>query len=202
VTSFAEALTAQRILPVLRLADTETALAAARTVLGAGLGIIELTATTRGWEDAVAALRDEAPTATVGLGTVTTRRIASSAVEAGVDFLVSPWPAPEVREVAAASGLPFLEGACTPAEVAEVSRRGPVKVFPAHLGGPQYLRSLRQVLPEAVLVPTGGIALSDAAAWLDAGASAVGVGRDLVEDDDLLDRLRTALARTDREGRS
>ena len=199
---FVDALCAQRILPVLRLPDTESALAAARTALGAGLGIVELTATTRGWAAAVAALREEVPTAIVGLGTVTTRHLATSAVEAGAGFLVSPWPAPEVREVAASSGLPFLEGAFTPAEVADVSRQGPVKVFPAHLGGPQYLRSLRQVLPEAVLVPTGGIALADAAAWLDAGASAVGIGRDLVEGDDLHDRLGAALGRSHRQGRS
>jgi 2-dehydro-3-deoxyphosphogluconate aldolase / (4S)-4-hydroxy-2-oxoglutarate aldolase len=131
--------------------------------------------------------------ATVGLGTVTSADIARRALDCGARFLVSPWPVPEVREVAHRAGVPFLEGAFSPGEVADVASRGPVKLFPAHVGGPQLLRSLKAVLPEAVIVPTGGIALVDVARWLDAGSYAVGVGGDLLAPGGF-DRLATLLA--------
>jgi len=179
VSTFLTALTAQRLLPVLRTSDPSEAVTSAHIALDAGLRLVELTATTPDWARALAQLRQARPESLVGLGTVTTASLARSAVEAGASFLVSPWPVAEVRAVADEAGVPFLEGAFTPAEVADVARRGPVKLFPAHVGGPAYVRSLRQVLPEAVIVPTGGIKVSDAQTWLAAGATAVGVGQDL-----------------------
>jgi 2-dehydro-3-deoxyphosphogluconate aldolase/(4S)-4-hydroxy-2-oxoglutarate aldolase len=141
--------------------------------------------------------RREAPdNAVLGLGTVTNDTIARQAVQAGAQFLVSPWPAPDVREVARSSGLPFLEGAFTPGEVAAAAGRGPVKVFPAHVGGPAYLVSLLQLMPGADLVPTGGIALDAVPDWLRAGACAVGVGSDLLRPG-AADRLAELLAAAD-----
>lgn len=171
----------QRVLPVLRLPTAGDAAAAAGSMFAAGLRVVELTATTAGWEQAVADTQRGAPLgAVLGLGTVTDPEVARRAVQSGVQFLVSPWPAPKVREVARAAGVAFLEGAFSPGEVAAAAARGPVKVFPAHVGGPSYVASLRQLLPGAVLVPTGGIALREVAAWLDAGAAAVGIGSDLL----------------------
>ena len=151
----------QLVLPVLRLPDADAAVAAAESALAAGLQVVELTATTPHWELALRRLVADHDDAVVGLGTVVTGEVARAAVESGAAFLVSPWPAPEVRAVADATGVPFIEGAYSPGEVAAAASRGPVKLFPAHVGGPQLLRSLRQLLPDLVIVPTGGIALDD-----------------------------------------
>lgn len=184
----------QQVLPVLRLPSSEQALEAARTVLGAGLLVVELTATTPGWEGAVRTVAAELPPGgAVGVGTVTDAATARAAVDAGATFLVSPWAAPAVRGVATAAGVPFLEGALTPTEVAAAAARGPVKIFPASSVGRGHVSALRQVLPRAVLVPTGGIKLDEVPGWLAAGAHAVGVGTDLLAGD-LAARLRAARA--------
>jgi len=176
---FTEELRQQRVLPVVRTASAGEAVEAALTLIDAGLTMLELTATTPDWETAFVRVRDGWPHTTIGLGTVTDADTARAAIEAGASFLVSPWPSPEVRELARTAGISFVEGAFSPGEVAAGVRHGPVKVFPAHALGPAYLRSLRQLLPTAMLIPTGGIALEDVPAWLDAGALAVGVGSDL-----------------------
>jgi len=176
---FTDELRQQRVLPVVRTASAGEAVEAAHTLVDAGLTTLELTATTPDWETALVRVRDGSPQTTIGLGTVTDAETARAAVDAGASFLVSPWPCSEVRELALAARVPFIEGAFSPGEVAAGVRHGPVKVFPAHVLGPAYLRSLRQLLPTAMLIPTGGIALEDVPAWLDAGALAVGVGSDL-----------------------
>ncbi len=176
---FTDELRQQCVLPVVRTASAGEAVEAALTLIDAGLTMLELTATTPDWETALVRVRDRWPHATIGLGTVTDADTARAAIEAGASFLVSPWPSPEVREFARTAGISFVEGAFSPGEVAAGVRHGPVKVFPAHALGPAYLRSLRQLLPTAMLIPTGGIALEDVPAWLDAGALAVGVGSDL-----------------------
>ncbi|MEU7551451.1 hypothetical protein AB0B01_03650 [Streptomyces sp. NPDC044571] len=77
----------------------------------------------------------------------------------------------------------FVEGGFTPAEIASAVRSaGAAKVFPAHVGGPRFIRSLTAVLPGALLIPTGGIRLGAVRAWLDAGAAAVGIGAGLPDD--------------------
>ncbi|PWU59722.1 aldolase, partial [Micromonospora globispora] len=161
----------QRVLPVLRLPSAAEATAAATAMFGHGLEVVELTATTPDWATALRDARREAPQGgLVGLGTVTSGALAAQAVEAGAQFLVSPWPAADVRVIAQRAGLPFLEGAFTPAEVAAAAAHGPVKVFPAHVGGAGFLVRLRPLLPDADLVPTGGIALEAVPDWLRAGA--------------------------------
>lgn len=187
------ALAPRPLLPVLRAGSADEALDVARRLADAGLPVVELTGTTPGWERALTALRTERPDLVVGMGTMTTREDASRALDAGAQFLVSPWPVPAVRPVADRAAVAFLEGACTPAEVADAASRGPVKLFPAHLGGPSYLHSLLAVLPSARIVPTGGIRLPDVAEWLAAGAVAVGVGSDLSAAGDVGQRVRSAL---------
>jgi 2-dehydro-3-deoxyphosphogluconate aldolase/(4S)-4-hydroxy-2-oxoglutarate aldolase len=174
----------QRILPVLRERDAGAAAARVGWLLAAGARVVELTTTTRDWHEALSAsLRDartEEPL--IGVGTVTTADVAAKAVEHGAAFLVSPFPSPAVRGVATEAGIPFIEGGFTPAEVAAAAAHGMAKVFPAHVGGPAYIKSLRAVLPKADLIPTGGINLADVDDYRLAGAMAVGIGSELPTD--------------------
>lgn len=175
---------AQRLLPVLRDADADEAVRHTTALLSAGCRAVELTTSTPGWADALtrtAPLTDaRGRSALVGVGTVTTREQAETALNAGAAFLISPHPAPEVRDVAARRRAVFIEGGFTPGEIASAVRAaGAAKVFPAHVGGPGFIRSLKAVLPEGLIIPTGGIRPGEVPDWLAAGAAAVGIGSGL-----------------------
>lgn len=185
VQTLSAALARQRVLPVLREPDPTAAVSRVEALLAAGARVIELTTTIPDWPGVLAACAGA--DALIGMGTVTTASQAGTAIAGGAAFLVSPYPSPSVR--AAATEVPFVEGGFTPAEIAAAAANGPAKVFPAHVGGPAYLRSLRAVLPGAMLVPTGGIGLADVADYLAAGALAVGVGSGLPIDPAALARV-------------
>jgi 2-dehydro-3-deoxyphosphogluconate aldolase/(4S)-4-hydroxy-2-oxoglutarate aldolase len=175
MSPFESELAAARVLPVLRAADARAALAVAERLVDAGHRVLEFTATTAAWADAVAGARRRWPGVSVGAGTLRSADDARAAILAGAAFLVSPFPAPDVRAVAERDGVPLLEGGFTPAELAAATARGPAKLFPAHVGGPAYLRSLLAVLPGAAIVPTGGVQPDAIDDYLQAGALAVGL---------------------------
>ena len=183
---FIAAVAAQRLVPVLRLPNAAAAVARTLSLLDAGCRVVELTTTVPDWPQALAECSELARStyaaALIGMGTVTTAAQAATAVSAGAQFLVSPFPVPEVRPVADRAGVILIEGGFTPAEIAAAASRGPAKVFPAHVGGPGFIRSLKAILPGAQLIPTGGIAISQAGDYLDAGALAVGIGSGLPAD--------------------
>jgi 2-dehydro-3-deoxyphosphogluconate aldolase/(4S)-4-hydroxy-2-oxoglutarate aldolase len=189
----AAAIGAARLLPVVRVGSADEAVDTTDALVSAGVGVVELTATTPDWSDALRTTRAAHPDLVVGVGTVTDAGTAERALAGGARFVVSPYPRPEVRRAAEAGAVLFLEGGFTPAEVADAASRGPAKVFPAHVGGPAYLRSLAAILPGARLIPTGGIALADVPAYLAAGAFAVGVGSDLTAGPDIAERVAAAL---------
>ncbi|MDJ1133764.1 bifunctional 4-hydroxy-2-oxoglutarate aldolase/2-dehydro-3-deoxy-phosphogluconate aldolase [Streptomyces iconiensis] len=185
-----------RIVPTVRAADAEAADALARTLLAAGISTFEFTATTPGWEDLVAAWARDEPGATVGLGTVTSATVAESALAAGAAFLVSPFQVPEVRPVADAADRLFVEGGLSPTELRASAQRGVAKLFPAHVGGLPYLKSLLSVMPGARIMATGGVTLANAGEWLAAGAFTVSIGSDLTASGDIpaaVERLRAHL---------
>jgi len=165
------------VLPVLRTDTAGAAISAAERLIESGVSVIELTATTPDWPKAMHALVPDHPGVLVGLGTVRDPETAQWALDEGADFLVSPHLVPDVR---AATTLPLIEGGWTPTEMAAATQGGIAKLFPAHVGGPAYLRTLRAVLPDAEIVPTGGIDPEQVEEWLAAGAFAVGLGSSLV----------------------
>jgi 2-dehydro-3-deoxyphosphogluconate aldolase/(4S)-4-hydroxy-2-oxoglutarate aldolase len=114
----------------------------------------------------------------VGAGTVLDRGAAAAALEAGATFLVMPHTDPDLVGWAAERGVAAFPGAMTPSEILAAWRAGAaaVKVFPASALGPSFLREVRGPLGAIPLVPTGGITGDNAAAFLAAGAAAVGVG--------------------------
>jgi len=181
---FAARLAAAKVVPVLRAPTPAAASADASRCAASGLDVIELTTSTPDWPLVLEGLRASFPGRLVGVGTVLTAEEAVTAITHGASFLVSPCPAPAVR-AAAADRVPFIEGGMTVGEVLAAAAHGIAKVFPAHVGGPAFIRSLLAIRPAARLVPTGGIALADVPAWLAAGALAVGVGSGLFAEPDL-----------------
>ena len=188
--SVIERLGAARIIPVVRAASAASAHDIVARLLGAGVDTIELTATTPDWATLLAELRAGSVDALLGMGTITTAANAQLALAAGADFLVSPYPCPDVRTVADQAGALFVEGGSTPSEIAAAAAHGVAKLFPAHVGGVRFLKSLLDILPGARIVPTGGITVADVPDWLAAGAFAVGVGSDLYAAPDLDKKVR------------
>ena len=102
-------------------------------------------------------------------------------MKGGASFLVSPGVVPAVVGAMLQTGAFTLVGALTPSEVmlADDLGAGAVKLFPASLGGPAYLRALRGPFPDVAWFPTGGVSPANLREWLDAGATAVGAGGEL-----------------------
>jgi len=118
----------------------------------------------------------------VGAGTVRTAAQLEAAIAADAAFGVSPVFDPAIVEAALRAGLPFVPGASTPTEADAAWRSGAtfVKLFPASSLGPTFVRELRGPLPEIETIVTGGVEISNATAFLEAGAVAVGVGSAMV----------------------
>jgi 2-dehydro-3-deoxyphosphogluconate aldolase/(4S)-4-hydroxy-2-oxoglutarate aldolase len=125
--------------------------------------------------------------AVVGAGTIMAVADAEAAIAAGAEFLVSPHTDLEVVRWAGERDIPIVPGAFTPTEVSVAWNAGAaaVKIFPASVGGPGLLKAIRGPFGELPLIPTGGITASNAGAFLDAGAVAVGVGGWLTDHEDL-----------------
>lgn len=164
--------------------DAATAAYAAEVAISAGCRVIELTWTTPGVLDVLAALRDAHGQAIkVGVGTVLDAAQANDAVKAGADFLVSPGLVPDMVDIAHAAGALALVGAFTPSEVllARQMKADIVKVFPADSGGPGHLKALASVFPDVLFCPTGGVTAQNAPAYFAAGAALVGLGSNLYD---------------------
>lgn len=162
---------------MIRSSSAAAAVAAASAALAGGVTVLEVAYTT---PDAGAAIRELAAgkPALLGAGTVLSAAQAEEAVAAGARFLVSPGLVPEVMDRARELAVTVLPGAATVTEILVALRAGAelVKVFPAEVLGVGFLKAVRTVLPEARLVPTGGVTAANAGEWLAAGAAAVGVG--------------------------
>ena len=150
---------------------------ALEALVSEGIGLVEVTLDTPGALDAVG--RGSRSGWTIGVGTVLEPDQVSRSVDAGASFVVSPGILPEVTDRAQELGIDVVPGAFTPTEVIRAHAKGvvAVKVFPASVGGPSYVRALRGPLPDIPLVPTGGIAIDEVGAYLAAGAVCVGPRR-------------------------
>ena len=141
-----------------------------------GIDLLEVTIDTPGALEAVSVTARFGRT--VGVGTVRTSEQVKRCADAGARFVVSPGFDPEVLGEGHALGLEVIIGFLTPTELMTAERAGSdaLKLFPASLGGPAYLRALRGPFPDAAIVPTGGLGPDDVLPYLEAGATCVGLG--------------------------
>jgi 2-dehydro-3-deoxyphosphogluconate aldolase/(4S)-4-hydroxy-2-oxoglutarate aldolase len=184
---------ARRVVAILRCADP---VAVGTAVIEGGVDVVEVPLNVPGALAAISSL-SAIPGALVGAGTVMSATDACAALDAGARFLLSPVLRPEVIEAAHAAGAAAVPGAFTPSEIDACTRAGAdlVKLFPADRLAPADLRVLLAALPDARLVPTGGITAANAAGWLAAGAVAVGVGSALASEPERVDKLLAAVRR-------
>lgn len=173
------------IVPVIRAESPDEAAAAVAAIRAGGVSVLEITLTVpravRLIEELSERVGDEA---LVGAGTVLDADSARACILAGARFVVSPALDFDTIACCRRYGVPVFPGALTPTEVVRAWQAGAdmVKVFPCgNVGGASYVKSLKAPLPQIELVPTGGVNLQTAADFIKAGASALGVGADLVD---------------------
>ena len=172
------------IIPVLRARSAKEAMGLVEAMYAGGITVVEVTMTVPGAIDVLRELKSSyGSKLLLGSGTVTDAAECVATIEAGAEFVVSPSLHLDVVQATKARDKVSLPGALTPTEVITAWRAGAdfVKVFPCSaMGGASYLKSLKAPFPFLRLVPTGGVTVETAASFLAAGASALGVGADLV----------------------
>lgn len=179
------------ILPAIRVGSAEHARYAAEALYRAGIPIVEITMTVPRAIEVISELAKSLPEMSVGAGTVLDAETAQQCVEAGARFLTSTGFVAEVVEFARKKGLLVIPGALTPSEVIQAwkARADFVKIFPCGpLGGDAYIRSLKGPFPQVRFVAAGGVNLQTALNYILAGASALGVGGELIPKDALLQK--------------
>lgn len=170
------------IIPAVRHSSAADARFAAEAIYRAGLPIAEITMTVPGALDLISGLLRDFPDMVVGAGTVLDADTAQRAVEAGARFITSTGLDVSVVGLAVEQEILVLPGALTPTEIINAWKAGAdfVKVFPCTtLGGDSYIRALKAALPQVRLVAGGGVQQHTAGQYIWAGASVIGIGKEL-----------------------
>lgn len=172
------------LVAIIRAPSSEQIVSAAKALAAGGIDVIEVTFTVPRALDVLSAVRDElGDEILLGAGTVLDPETARAAILAGAEFIVTPTLNKDVIQLCQRYDKLSLPGAYTPTEILAAWEAGAdiVKVFPADVGGPAYLKAVRGPLPQVRLMPTGGVNLETMGDFLDAGACAVGLGGALIE---------------------
>lgn len=184
MTTLRERTDSTGVIAIVRLADYSAAVDMARALLQGGISVIEFTYTNpqagRAIEAVKGALGDSVCT---GAGTVLDAETARGAILLGADFVVTPTVRVETIQICRRYNVPAVIGALTPTEILTAWEHGAtfVKVFPASSVGPRYLKDVAGPLPQIPLIPTGGVSIDNAGDFIAAGAKAVAVGGNLVD---------------------
>ncbi|MEU2246654.1 bifunctional 4-hydroxy-2-oxoglutarate aldolase/2-dehydro-3-deoxy-phosphogluconate aldolase [Streptomyces sp. NPDC019224] len=165
---------------IVRLDTAEEALAVSEAAIEGGIRALEITLSVPGALDVIADLADRyrADGIVVGAGTVLDAQSAHRCISAGANLLVSPNLNADMLATANRYQAVSVSGAFTPTEIVDSMQAGAdiVKLFPAEFGGPGYVRTIKAPLPQAPIMPAGGVTADNVKEWFDAGVTAVGVG--------------------------
>lgn len=171
------------VVAVIRGAKPEKIMAVAKALYEGGVTTLEITVETPKVLSLIEQVASEyGDKLVIGAGTVLDPETARAAIMAGAQFIFSPTVNPQTIQMAKRYGVVSIPGALTPTEILTAYEHGAdvIKVFPANVFGPGYLKDVHGPLPHIPLMPTGGVDLSNAASYIKAGAVAVGVGSSLV----------------------
>ena len=172
------------IVAVVRLDDLSRAAPLTEALVAGGVRAVEFTFTNPAAAGAITAAREAlGARALIGAGSVLDAETARIAILAGASYVVTPTVALPVIACCQRYGVATIIGAMTPTEILTAWEGGAtyVKLFPASIGGPRYLRDVLAPLPQVKLIPTGGVDLSNVGDFIRAGAVAVALGSNLVD---------------------
>jgi 2-dehydro-3-deoxyphosphogluconate aldolase / (4S)-4-hydroxy-2-oxoglutarate aldolase len=181
----------QGVLPLFYWDNPSVCLKVVQTLYRAGVRAVEFTNRGAAALDNFIMLKKTlaagAPDLCLGIGTIKSSEEAHAFVRAGADFIVSPIVNPEVGVIAEKAGLLWMPGCMTPTEIwlAQRHKAAAIKLFPANILGPQFVSSIKELFPDEILIPTGGVEIDEhnIRSWVQAGVSAVGLGSRLISKD-------------------
>ncbi|MCZ7532742.1 MAG: bifunctional 4-hydroxy-2-oxoglutarate aldolase/2-dehydro-3-deoxy-phosphogluconate aldolase [Acidimicrobiia bacterium] len=172
------------VIAIMRARSSDQLMDAADAIKAGGVRVIEVTMTTPGAFDVIAAATHRfGDEVLFGAGTVLDTETARAAILAGAGFVVAPTLSLPVVRLCNRYGIPVMPGVFTPTEALAAWEAGAdmVKLFPASIGGPALVKAIRAPLPQLDIVPVGGVDLETAAPFIRNGAVALGVGSSLID---------------------
>lgn len=174
----------EKIVAAVRLDSDEHLCKAVESLCRGGVKVIEIAMNTPNALRHIDKIKQAHPDALIGVGTVLDEATARAAIMAGASFLLSPILDEAAIRMANRYSVPFIPGVLTPTEIMAAHACGArvVKVFPIDAFGPAYVKNIAAPLPQAAVIPMGGITFENARAYLEAGSFALGVGSTLVHD--------------------
>lgn len=170
------------VIAVIRAESVEEAIKLSDCCTKGGIVGLEITFTVPGAENVIEELaKGKDKNSIVGAGTVLDPVTARIAIMKGAKFIVSPSFDKEVAEICNLYQVPYIAGCFTITEIITAMKAGVdiCKIFPGSQASPSYFKAVHGPLPQANLMPTGGVSIENAGEWIKAGAVAIGTGSDL-----------------------
>lgn len=172
------------VVAVVRAENSEQAKKIALACMDGGVDSIEITFTVPGAQKVIEDLTEEfGEDLLVGAGTVLDSETARIAILAGARYIVSPGFSLNTAKLCNRYQVPYMAGCMTITEMITAMEAGVdvIKVFPGSAFGPNFIKAIKGPLPQAVLMPTGGVSLDNVDKWIENGCIAVGVGGNLTK---------------------
>jgi 2-dehydro-3-deoxyphosphogluconate aldolase/(4S)-4-hydroxy-2-oxoglutarate aldolase len=178
----------QGMLPLYFYKDTEVSLSVLRALYNAGIRTVEYTnrgeAALKNFGEMKRLCESELKGMYLGIGTIKNADSAKAFIDAGADYIISPGLVEDAAKVADQNNMLWVPGCMTPTEVIKAEQLGAkfVKLFPGNILGTAFLSAIKELFPEVMFMPTGGVDLDreNIAGWFKAGVSAVGMGSKLI----------------------
>ncbi|GAB6087668.1 bifunctional 2-keto-4-hydroxyglutarate aldolase/2-keto-3-deoxy-6-phosphogluconate aldolase [Alkaliphilus crotonatoxidans] len=171
------------VVAVVRAENSDMAEKIAKACIDGGVPAIEITFTVPGAAEVIASLKRTFTSAEliVGAGTVLDSETARIAILAGAEYIVSPSFDLETAKLCNRYQIPYMPGCMTITEIVKAMEAGAdvIKVFPGSVYGPNVIKAIKGPIPQAVLMPTGGVNIENVSEWIKNGCIAVGVGGEL-----------------------
>jgi 2-dehydro-3-deoxyphosphogluconate aldolase/(4S)-4-hydroxy-2-oxoglutarate aldolase len=196
-----ETITKNKLVPVIRTATIDNARWAVEVLAEAGIHVFEITLTIPNAAELIREFSASKPDLLIGAGTVLTADQARASSDAGAKFIVSPIFEKRVVEFCNKNEICVMPAGLTPTEIYNAWQSGAdvVKVFPCGAVGASYIKAIKSVFPEIRLMPTGGVNIDTAKNFLDAGAIAIGIGSDLIDQNERRDEQTDEIVRRTRQ---
>ena len=202
-----EGIIQQGMLPLYFNADETVSVDVLKAIHRAGVKVVEYTnrgeAALKNFTKLVEIRNAEMPDMMMGVGTIKNLAQAKSYIKAGADFLVSPGFVPEVAKYAIKNEIFYAPGCMTPSEIIAAENAGVkfIKLFPGDMLGPKFLSGIKDIFPNLLFMPTGGVdtTAENIGGWFKAGVCAVGMGSKLISKDLMAAKDYATIEKTTRE---
>lgn len=181
-------ITEQGLIPLYYHQDLTICIDVMKALYAGGVRVVEFTNRGAAAQDnfeAMLKVRDkECKDLLLGIGTIKTKKDAKAFIKSGADFIIAPGMIEEVAETVHKEDMLWIPGCMTTTEIIKAEQAGAslIKLFPGNLLGPGFMSAIRELFPDLLFMPTGGVEAEagNLSAWFKSGVSAVGMGSKLI----------------------